>query len=229
METIRTSGLADTATAPTGLEEALRQSEERFREMAERVEDIFYIIELDTGRWSYVSPAYRKIWGRSEDDLFDQPAQWTAAVVPEDRAMVLGARDEAVQGKECHVEYRIRRPDGTLRWIEDRSNIVGERDGETRRAVGVAKDITRQRQLEGQLQQAQKMEAVGQLAGGVAHDFNNVLTVVIGFSRLLLDRGNMPHDTIGPLTQIFNAGTRAANLTRQLLQAGREPPRRRYQ
>jgi len=217
METIRTSGLADTATAPTGLEEALRQSEERFREMAERVEDIFYIIELDTGRWSYVSPAYRKIWGRSEDDLFDQPAQWTAAVVPEDRAMVLGARDEAVQGKECHVEYRIRRPDGTLRWIEDRSNIVGERDGETRRAVGVAKDITRQRQLEGQLQQAQKMEAVGQLAGGVAHDFNNVLTVVIGFSRLLLDRGNMPHDTIGPLTQIFNAGTRAANLTRQLL------------
>jgi signal transduction histidine kinase len=85
------------------------------------------------------------------------------------------------------------------------------------RARSCVVEETRRRQLEAQLLQAQKMEAIGQLAGGVAHDFNNVLTVVIGYARLLLDRGTLPPDAVELLTQIFTAGTRAANLTRQLL------------
>jgi two-component system cell cycle sensor histidine kinase/response regulator CckA len=204
-------------TSRRSTEEALRESEERFREMASHVDEVFYIAELGTGRWQYVSPAFVQIWGRTLAELYAQPTQWTEAVVPEDRGAVLKAREDLPRGKECRLEYRIRRPDGTLRSIEDRSYIIPEPDGRLKRAAGVATDITRRRQLEGQLQQAQKMEAVGQLAGGVAHDFNNVLTVVIGFARLLLDRGNIAPDTVGPLTQIFNAGTRAANLTRQLL------------
>lgn len=196
---------------------ALRRSEERFREMAERIDDVFYAIELDTGRCSYVSPAYEQIWGRTAAGLYAQPAQWTEAIVPEDRALLLAAREHLAQGKEYRLEYRIQHPDGTLRRIEDRSYLIREPAGEMKRAIGVARDVTRRHQLETQLRQAQKMEAVGQLAGGVAHDFNNVLTIVIGCSRLLLDRGTMPPDAIRPLTHIFNAGTRAANLTRQLL------------
>jgi hypothetical protein len=198
-------------------EEALRRSEERFREMAERIDDVFYVAALDTGGWLYVSPAYEQIWGRPRAELYAQPAQWTGAIVPEDRAAALTAREQLVHGREYHIEYRIQRPDGTLRWIEDRSYPISDPAGQKKRAVGVARDITQRRQLEAQLQQAQKMEAVGQLAGGVAHDFNNVLTVVIGYAQMLLDRGNLPPDALEPLTQIYTAGNRAANLTRQLL------------
>ena len=198
-------------------EEALRRSEERFREMAERIDDVFYIAALDTGGWLYVSPAYEQIWGRPLADLYAQPAQWTEAIVPEDRAPVFAARELLAEGQEYRVEYRIQRPDGALRWIEDRSYPIRDPSGRTKRAVGIAMDITRRRQLEAQLRQAQKMEAVGQLAGGVAHDFNNVLTVVIGYAQMLLDRGTIPPDAVEPLRQIYNAGTRAANLTRQLL------------
>jgi len=130
---------------------------------------------------------------------------------------VLVARELLAHGQEYRIEYRIQRPDGALRWIEDRSYPISDPAGQKKRAVGVAMDITQRRQLQAQLQQAQKMEAVGQLAGGVAHDFNNVLTIVIGYAQMLLDRGTMPPDAIEPLTQIFTAGNRAANLTRQLL------------
>jgi two-component system, cell cycle sensor histidine kinase and response regulator CckA len=198
-------------------EEALRQSEERFREMAERIDDVFYIAALNTGGWFYVSPAYEQIWGRPLAGLYVQPAQWTAAIVPEDRAPVLAARELLAHGQEYRIEYRIQRPDGTLRWIEDRSYPIRDPSGGTKRAVGIATDITRRRQLEAQLRQAQKMEAVGQLAGGLAHDFNNVLTVVNGYARLLLDGGTLPPKAILAVTQIFTAGNRAANLTRQLL------------
>jgi PAS domain S-box-containing protein len=204
-------------TARKTAEEALQRSEERFREMAERIEDVFYITELDTGRWVYVSPAYEQVWGRPLAELYAQPAQWTGAIVPEDRAMVLAAREQLAHGREYRLDYRIRHPDGSLRWIGDRSYLLREPVGEMKRAVGVAMDITQRRQLEAQLLQAQKMEAVGQLAGGLAHDFNNVLTIVTGYARLLLDGVTLPREAIEPLTHIYNAGTRAANLTRQLL------------
>jgi two-component system, cell cycle sensor histidine kinase and response regulator CckA len=211
-------------TAGPATKGSLRNSEECFREMAGRIDDVFYSTDLATGRLLFVSPAYEKIWGRRVEDLYVQPGQWTIAIVPEDRVAALFAREQLVHGKDYSIEYRIRRPDGELRWIEDRSFPMREARGGSNRAVGVAIDITRRRQLEAQLLQAQKMEAVGQLAGGVAHDFNNLLTVVIGYARLLLDRGSMPVESIAPLTQIFNAGTRAANLTRQLLVFSRDQP-----
>jgi PAS domain S-box-containing protein len=204
-------------TSRKAAEDALRQSEERFREMADHIDSVFYIAALDTGRWLYVSSAYERIWGLPLVELYAQPAQWTGAIVPEDRAPVLAARGQLAQGEPFRIEYCIKRPDGALRWIEDRSYLIREPSGEMKRAVGIAMDITQRRQLEGQLRQAQKMEAVGQLAGGLAHDFNNVLTIVIGYAQLLLDGGTMPPDAIGPLTQIYTAGNRAANLTRQLM------------
>jgi two-component system, cell cycle sensor histidine kinase and response regulator CckA len=205
-------------------EKERRSSEERFREMAERIDDVFYIASLDTGNWSYVSPAFERIWGHPLAELYARPALWAEAIMADDQARVLAARGQLSQGKEFRIEYRVLRPDGEQRWIDERSYPIREAAGEIKRSVGVAMDITQRRQLEEQLLQAQKMEAVGQLAGGLAHDFNNVLTVVIGYARLLLDYGSLPPDAIEPVTQIYSAGTRAANLTRQLLIFSRKQP-----
>ena len=113
-------------------------------------------------------------------------------------------------------EYRIVRPDGTIRWIRDRAFPVRDGGGEVVRVAGVAEDITERRRLEAQLRQAQKMEAVGRLAGGIAHDFNNLLTVILGYSELLLEPSAT---TRAAATARGNrkAGQRAAALTRQLL------------
>ncbi|HEY9249994.1 MAG TPA: PAS domain-containing protein, partial [Rariglobus sp.] len=100
--------------------EALRRSEERFREMAERIGSVFYIIDPDSGHRAYVSPAYEQIWGLAAGELDSHPSQWTDAVVPEDRPAVLAACAQLARGKDYSLEYRIRRPDGTQRWLEDR-------------------------------------------------------------------------------------------------------------
>ncbi len=212
-----TESMVTDITARKAAEKALQDSEERFREMAEHINDVFYSTELHSGLWLYVSPAYEQIWGRPVAGLYAQPAEWIAAIVPEDREKVVRSRQQLAGGKEYHIEYRVRRPDGTLRWIEDRSYLISDRQGVARRAVGVAIDLTQRHCLEGQLLHAQKMEAMGLLAGGVAHDFNNILTVVIGFAQMLLDDEALSPRATERLTQIYNAGTRAANLTRQLL------------
>jgi two-component system cell cycle sensor histidine kinase/response regulator CckA len=196
---------------------ALRESEERFREMAGIIEDVYWISGAGATGLHYVSPAYERIWGRSVAALYARPAEWTDAIVPDDRPKVQAAREHLAQGGEHRVEYRIQRPDGTVRWIDDRSYAVPQAGGGIKRTVGVAMDITRRKELETELLHAQKMDAIGRLAGGMAHDFNNVLTVVTGYARLLLDSGTMPLSAVEPLTQIYTAGGRAANLVRQLL------------
>ena len=126
------------------------------------------------------------------------PYLFVSSVIGEDRAiesLKSGATDHVVKGRLERL-----RP-----------------AGEIKRAAGIALAIARHRELEGQLLQALKMEAFGELAGGLAHDFNNALTIVIGYAQLLLDRGTMPPDAIEPVTRIYTAGTRAASLTRQLL------------
>ncbi len=208
---------AEERTMHRAANEALRRSEARFRAMAASVDHVFWIAAANGLELLYVSPAYEQIWGHSLADLRAQPTAWLAAIVPEDRPAVREAREQLRAGKEYHLEYRVRRPDGTVRWIEDHGYPLRESADDAEQLVGVATDITRRKQLESQLQQAQKMEAVGQLAGGLAHDFNNVLTVITGYAQLLLDSGSMTPDTAHSITQIYNAGMRASSLTRQLL------------
>lgn len=206
---------------------ALRESEERFRQMAENIREVFWSRTVDLRRILYVSPAYEQIWGRGVAELEAAPMRWFDVILPDEQERVAAALRRLGEGVSYQVEYRIGRPDGSIRWIEDRGYPVRGSGGAIERLVGVARDITQRKQLEADLHQAQKMEAIGQLAGGIAHDFNNILTVITGYSRLLLDGDQLPAALVEPVRQIYTAGSRASNLTRQLLVYSRHQPMQR--
>jgi PAS domain S-box-containing protein len=124
-------------------EEALQESEERFRQLAENIQEVFWISDATKHQVFYVSPAYETIWGRSCESLYASMQSWQEALHPEDRERVMQAAiTKQVEGA-YNEEYRILRPDGSLRWIRDRAFPVKDASGETYRIVGVARDISK--------------------------------------------------------------------------------------
>ncbi|MGE4059826.1 MAG: response regulator, partial [Sphingomonadales bacterium] len=199
------------------VEASLRESEKRFRLLAENINEVFWITDPPKTRMIYVSPGFERIWGRSCDDLYRAPALWLEAIHPEDRDRVAAAAAGQQHGRDYVETYRIRRPDGRVRWIHDRAFPVRDSADAIEYVVGMAEDITERRQLEEQFRQAQKMEAIGQLAGGVAHDFNNILAAIMMQADIASSVEGVPEEAADYLDDIRAAAERAANLTRQLL------------
>ena len=147
-------------------EAELRESERQFRQIAETVSEVFWIIDAESHDLLYVSPAFEEVWGRPREQLYENPRAWMEAIHPDDRAHVRRFARAVRQGKsaraarqEKHVspaEYRIRRPDGTVRWVRDRSFPVIGDDGEPERIVGVAQDITEQKEAEQALRKSEE-------------------------------------------------------------------------
>jgi PAS domain S-box-containing protein len=192
------------------------QSEERFRQLAENIDQVFWMFDLGTQRLLYVSPAFEKVWGYSSTALYQNPDWLVQSVHAEDRdglmALLSKARSEAVE-----ASYRIVQPGGSVKWIQGRSFPIRDGGGRPYRVAGIAEDVTGHREMEEQLRQAQKMEAVGRLAGGIAHDFNNLLTVINGYTDLLLRKSSANDQTYTELNEIRSAGQRAHELTSQML------------
>jgi PAS domain S-box-containing protein len=322
------------------------RAEELLRQIAEKIQEVFFVFAPAGDRLLYVNSAYERLWGRSCDDLYRRPRSWLEGVAAEDRgAVAASVRDPG--WTERDQEYRVVRPDGSVRHVLSRSLRVRGPGGEVLRHVGTVIDVTERIQaeealrlrerameafvqgvcvcdatrpdnpivyvnrafepltgyaaaevlgrncrflqgpatdpaavaeiraairderpclvellnyrkdgttfwnalslaplhddagrlthfvgvqtdvtpfkhLEAQFLQAQKMEVVGQLAGGVAHDFNNLLTIITGYSDLVLATLDRRHDARPMLDEIRKAGERAAGLTRQLLAFSRK-------
>ncbi|HUG98250.1 MAG TPA: PAS domain S-box protein [Gammaproteobacteria bacterium] len=198
-------------------DEALRDSEQRFRQIAENLREVFWISNPDKSAMEYVSPAYEQIWGRPADGVYADPLSFLDALHPDDRERVAGLLPLQAAG-QYDTEYRIVRPDGEVAWIWDRAVPIADADGRVYRIVGVAEDVTKLKQAEAQLHQVQKIEAIGNLAGGVAHDFNNLLTVILGnLDALQSAPGKLSTGQRASVGAALEAAERAAGLTRQLL------------
>jgi PAS domain S-box-containing protein len=129
-------------------EEAMRESEARLRQLAENINEVFWLVDLDSGELLYVSPVYQRVFGRSLESLYVAPRSWLEAVHPEDRERVRRAADEKGARGELDETYRVVRADGSIRWVRDRGFPIRDAAGQTYRYAGIAEDITERRQAD---------------------------------------------------------------------------------
>jgi PAS domain S-box-containing protein len=123
-------------------ETALRESEERFRQLAENIHEVFYLSHVEPFEMLYVSPGYERIWQRTCQSVYQQPKSFLDSIHPEDQEGVFAAIQRQMQGEVTQQEYRIIRPDGSIRWINDSSVPIIDQTGKVYRICGVAEDIT---------------------------------------------------------------------------------------
>jgi PAS domain S-box-containing protein len=192
------------------------EGEQRLRDIAAQLREVFWISSPDKQTLHYVSPAYERVWGRPLAELHADPMAFLDPVVPEDRPEV-EARLVAQSEGDHDIQFRIRRDDGEIRWIRDRSVPVRDESGAVVRIVGVAEDITDEKQREAELLQARKMEAVGRLTGEIAHDFNNLLTVILGYGEGLAESAATGSEQEQDARTIVHTAERGATLTQRLL------------
>ena len=184
---------------------------------------IVWEADVKRARFSFVSKRAEDMLGYPVSAWLDDDDFWRAIVEPEDLSLAELYFQEAIGRASDHdYVYRVRNSDGQTVWVRDRVRAVRDGDGELR-LRGVTGDITDHRELEERLLQSQKMDAVGQLAGGVAHDFNNLLVVISGYTELLLGRVT-DDESLAQLREIDQAAGRAGELIAQLLAFGRRAP-----
>jgi signal transduction histidine kinase/CheY-like chemotaxis protein len=164
-----------------------------------------------------LSPSTAQLFGFPSGTRRVSQEQLYERVHPDDAPLIRSAVQRAIDELgEFALEFRLIMSEDGPRWFQFRGRVVTNEDGAPARVVGVITDVTERRLLELQLRQSQKMEALGQLAGGVAHDFNNLLTAIMGYGRFALESAGdaaQRHD----LEEIVKAASRAASLTKQLL------------
>ncbi len=169
----------------------------------------------------YASPSFTRMTGYEEHEVLGRNCRFLQGK-DTDPAAVAIVREALREGHGCKVELLNYRKDGTPFWNELAISPVTDADGRLTHFIGVQTDVTERRRLEEQIRQAQKLEAVGQLAGGVAHDFNNWLTVIYGCTDLLLGQQAPDDPQRALLVDIRRAAEQAGMLTRQLLAFSRQ-------
>ena len=226
-ESIGFIGLIHNISDRMAAEEALRASEERYRLLAENATDVIWTMDLQ-GRFTYVSPSVEKLRGYTVEEVLHQTM--TEALIPESLVLATQEVQRAIEAAQAGLPSSLQQAieleqptkDGSTVWTEVVSSLIFDRQGNVTGVQGVSRDITERKQLEAQIMEAQRMEAVGQLATGLAHDFNNLLTGVIGFAELLQMEVSTDDPRRHMVDVILKSGNRAAQLVQQLLAFARK-------
>lgn len=205
-------------------EAKLRKSEIRHRRLVENSPDILYSFS-DVCGGTYYSPRVVDILGHSAASLREHPRLWHDSIHPEDLPTVDTAISDLRDGRAFDLEYRIRDAHGKWVWLHDR-NLVTRREGDEVFVEGLATDITARKIAEEAQNRSRKLEAVGQLTGGIAHDYNNMLAVIIGNIQMVARAAELDDKSKQRLDRALTAAQRNADLTAKLLGFSRTQPHR---
>lgn len=217
--TVAVGGVAVDVTALKRAEAGLR-----LREQALRAVESGILITEPTGPDNpivFANPGFERLTGYAPEEILGRNCRFLQGPAT-DPATIAEIRRAVRERQSVAVELLNYRKDGTPFWNALSISPIRDDAGQLTHFVGVQTDVTERRQLEAQFHQAQKMEALGRLAGGVAHDFNNLLTIIAGYGLLLLEQLPPGERARAMVSEMIDAGDRAAGLTRQLLSFSRK-------
>jgi PAS domain S-box-containing protein len=215
-------GVSRDITERKAAETALRESEERFKLVAHAVSDVVWDwdIAANTLWWN---DGFLTTFGFTAGEVAPSIESWTGRIHPDDRKRVVASRHHAIDGsaESWNADYRVQRKDGTHAFVQDRGFILRDPAGKSIRMVGGMRDLTEQKKMEAQFMRAQRMESIGTLAGGIAHDLNNVLAPIMMAIELLQIDSRQDSRRTMILDTIHSSCSRGADLVRQVLSFGR--------
>jgi len=200
--------------------DALRESEERFRGLVERLGEALYRMSLPDGAYEYFSPAARDVFGYSSEDFLNDPVLIERIIHPDSADYFREKWADLIDGRVSSTyEYKIVDPEGNERWIVQSNTGIFDSQGNINAIEGICRNVTERKRMEAELHRAQKLESIGILAGGIAHDFNNLLTSILGnISLAQMDaQAAGQEDVVDTLAHAERASLRARDLTKQLL------------
>jgi PAS domain S-box-containing protein len=231
--------MAENVTEEVRMHRALVRQEEQFRQLHQSLGEVAWMATPDGKRLLYVSPAFQSVYGREMDELVAHPDLWLQAIHPDDRSCVTSISGASDAEKSSTQQYRIVRPDGSIRWVEDRKKVISDDEGKVVMMGGIVEDITArkerdeaQAQLTGKLEQlvadrTNELEEVNReldaFARTAAHDLKNPLNGIIGLSRLLRLRHapSLNDDVARYVAQIERSAQNMADLVNDLLSLSR--------
>jgi len=185
-------GLCPDITERKQVEEALRTSEEKFRQLAENIREVFWIMPPELDEIPYVSPAFEQVWGRTRESLYKHPFSWVESIHPDDRERAQMLLLRQMEGEQVLREYRIRTPEGQEKWIRDRAFAIRDQMNRMVRIVGIAEEITEQKLYEAELIQAREAadvanHAKSEFLANMSHEIRTPMNGIIGMTELTLD------------------------------------------
>jgi two-component system cell cycle sensor histidine kinase/response regulator CckA len=209
-------GLAKDATDRKRVQDALVRSERRYRQISQASREALWEWDLASGTVEW-SPGAETILGYAPGAVSPNGTLWPDQIHPDDRLRTLAGLNAAVAGTAhgWSDEYQVRRKDGTYAVVADRAYIERDAEGRAIRVVGALADVTQRKQAEEHFRQKDRLDAVGRLAGGIAHDLNNMLQSILGWTEMLARRVDADYAT--DLDRVRDAASRSATLTQKLL------------
>ncbi len=186
--------------ATTPEEQGLRDTDVLFRQLMENINEVFWITDLRKNQMIYISPGYEHVWGRTCQSLYDSPRQWMDAIHPDDRARIQEAAVNKQPRGTYDEEYRIVRPDGSIRWIRDRAFTVADEGGDTYRIAGIAEDMTAVKLAN---QEVARLAAIVESSdnGIIGQDLNGIINTWNKGARKMY--GYSPDEVIGKSIDIL--------------------------
>ena len=215
------------------VEDALRESEQRYRILTDNATDIIWSLDRNL-RFTFASPSIEKVLGWTVEEAKSLNVQ--DVVTPNSLNMVMKVFEEELANEQLSnkdpkrtrtLEIEHYRKDGTTILIEVTASFLRNKEGNVFGIMGISREISERKKLEAQIRQAQKMEAIGTLAGGIAHDFNNILGAIMGYTDLALSNIQTDGQIRRYLERVYQAGERARDLVKQILTFSRQTEQER--